>query len=119
MSRLIQAGLVKRQKSNYFVTTLGWVIYSAQTNLEAKIENALNNYWRLNVLDSLEVSSRHRNEVICVLIDDEEIRSVLMKEEPNLSAQAVVKKTRDPILTVCILFFFFNLNWESIFILSL
>jgi hypothetical protein len=92
---------VKRQKGKYLVTALGRVVYNAQTNLEPKIENALNNYWKLKALDSLELSSRQdRNKVISELIDDEEIRRVLAKEEPNLAAQAAVKKTRDSILTV-------------------
>ena len=96
MSRLIQAGLVKRQKGRYLLTAFGKVIYSAQLNLEVKIENALNNYWKLKAIDSLEMPSREETEkVISVLIENEEIKSVLMKEESHLSTEAVIKKTRD------------------------
>jgi predicted transcriptional regulator len=96
MSRLIQAGLVKRQKGRYLLTAFGKVIYSAQLNLEVKIENALNNYWKLKAIDSLEMPSREETEkVISVLIENDEIKSVLMKEESNLSTEAVIKKTRD------------------------
>jgi predicted transcriptional regulator len=104
MSRLIQAGLVKRQKGRYLLTAFGKVIYSAQMNLEAKIENALTNYWKLKAIDSLEMPSREETEkVISVLIDNEEIKSVLMKEESHLVPEAVINKTRnvqDTLLTV-------------------
>jgi predicted transcriptional regulator len=104
MSRLIQAGLVKRQKGRYLLTAFGKVIYSAQMNLEAKIENALTNYWKLKAIDSLEMPSREETEkVISALIDNEEIKSVLMKEESHLSAETVIKKTtdvQDTLLTV-------------------
>ena len=38
MSRLIKAGLVKRQKGRYLLTEFGKVIYTAHVNLEAMIE---------------------------------------------------------------------------------
>lgn len=42
-------------------------------------------------------SREETEKVISVLIENEEIKSVLMKEESHLSAelQAVIKKTRD------------------------
>ena len=104
MSRLVQAGLVKRQKGRYLLTAFGKVIYSAQMNLEAKIENALSNYWKLKAIDSLEMPSREETgKVICALIENEEIKNVLLKEESHLSADKEIKKTRDvrdTILTV-------------------
>jgi hypothetical protein len=104
MSSLTEAGLVKREKGKYLLTEFGKVIYSAHVNLEGKIESALNNYWKLKAIDSLEISSRQeRSQVISALIDNQEIKSILMEEEPNFSVQAVVKKTRvvqDPMLTL-------------------
>jgi hypothetical protein len=92
----MQAGLVKRQKGRYILTAFGKVIYSAQMNLEAKIENALTNYWKLKAIDSLEIPSvEERVKVISALIDNEEIKSVLMKEESHLAPEAAIKKTRD------------------------
>jgi hypothetical protein len=80
----------------YLLTGFGTVIYSAQINFEAKIDNALNDYWKLKAIDSLEISSREEcDKIISALIDNEETKSVLMKEQPPLSAQAVIKKTRD------------------------
>jgi predicted transcriptional regulator len=94
MSGLIKAGLVKRQRGKYLLTAFGKVIYSAQTSLEAKIEIALNNYWKLKAIDSLEMPSREENDkVISMLIDNQEIKDVLIKD--LLSTDAVKEKTRD------------------------
>ena len=101
MSSLTKAGLVKREKGRYLLTEFGKVIYGAHVNLESKIESALNNYWKLMAIDSMKISSRQEhNEVISALIDNQEIKSILMKEEPNLSAQAVIKNAQDPLLTL-------------------
>src|SRR6266571_5885050 len=84
MSCLIKAGLVKRQKGRYLLTAFGKVIYSAQINLETKIQNALANYWKLKAIDSLVTFSSPNEEsdkIISVLIDDEEIRNILVRKQ--------------------------------------
>jgi predicted transcriptional regulator len=94
MSSLIKAGLVKRQRGRYLLTAFGKVIHSAQMSLEIKIEIALNNYWKLKAIDSLEMPSREENDrVISMLIDDQEIKGILIKD--LLSTDAVKEKTRD------------------------
>jgi predicted transcriptional regulator len=94
MSGLIKAGLVKRQKGRYILTTFGKVIYSAQINLETKIENALNNYWKLKAIDSLDMLSREETDkIISSLIEDQEIKGILIKD--LLSAQVVSEKTQE------------------------
>lgn len=94
MSGLIKAGLVKRQRGRYLLTAFGKVIYSAQMSLEAKIESALNNYWKLKAIDSLEMPSREENDkVISMLIDNQEIKDILIKD--LLSKDAVKEKSRD------------------------
>jgi predicted transcriptional regulator len=94
MSGLIKAGLVKRQRGRYLLTAFGKVIHSAQMSLETKIESALNNYWKLKAIDSLEMPSREENDrVISMLIDDQEIKGILIKD--LLSTDAVKEKTRD------------------------
>ena len=96
MSILIRADLVKRQKGRYLLTPFGKVIYSAQINLEAKIENAINNYWKLKAIGSMDMSSREEShKIISALIENQEIKSVLMKEDPHLSIQPPGKKTQD------------------------
>lgn len=63
MSLLIKGGLVKKEKGRYLLTALGRVIYSAHLNLEAKLQTALDNYWKLKAIDSLQVSSEERRNI--------------------------------------------------------
>jgi hypothetical protein len=102
MSSLIKADLVKRQKGRYLLTAFGKLIYSAQLGLETKIENALNNYWKLKAVDSLEMPSREeRDKVISILIENDEIKGILTKD--LLSTHAVSEKTQkmaDSLITV-------------------
>ena len=93
MSSLIKADLVKRQKGRYLLTAFGKVIYSAQVDLETKIENALNNYWKLKAVDSLEMPSREeRDKVVSILIEDDEIKGILTTD--SLSKQAESEKSK-------------------------
>lgn len=86
MSRLTNAGLVKRQNGKYLLTEFGKVIYFAHADLETMIERTLENYWKLKAIDALEISSKEqRNDIVCALIDNQEIRSILMQEEPASS----------------------------------
>jgi hypothetical protein len=75
---MIKAGLIKRKKGKYTLTTLGKVVYDTQI----KIENAVNCYWRLKALDSLEDSNdvlpQGRKELIDKLIDNQEIKDILV-----------------------------------------
>ena len=88
MSLLIKAGLVKKEKGVYVLTTLGKIISSAQINLEAKFKSALDNYWKLKAIDSLE-SFDERNNIISELIDNEAIKNILLNKGPNKSTEAV------------------------------
>ena len=57
MSRLVRAGLAKRQKSRYLLTAFGKVIQNAEMNFEIRIEDALKYYWKLKAIDTLQMSS--------------------------------------------------------------
>jgi len=84
---LKQAGLVKRQKGVYLLTVFGRVFYNAVTDLETKLEDALNNYWKLKAIDAIQLSSiEESKEVIYALIDDQEIRRLLLNEAPQRTA---------------------------------
>jgi predicted transcriptional regulator len=98
-SCLLKAGLVKRKKCRYLLTSFGKVIHSAQMNLEAKIESALTNYWKLKAIDSIESSSDDLNNIISALIDDQEIKSALMKEEESarIPVQAAIDKKKEAV----------------------
>jgi hypothetical protein len=56
------------------------VIYNAQT----VIEKAVNNYWRLKAIDSLEISNdlpeEERRKLIDSLLDNNQIKEILYKK---------------------------------------
>src|ERR687884_58623 len=70
MSRLMKAGLVKRKNGKHNLTAFGKVIYETQIT----IENAINNYWKLKAIDSLEMSDdlpvEERKKLIDNLIEN-------------------------------------------------
>lgn len=79
ISRLMKAGLVKRQRGRYFLTAFGKVICAAHIDLEAKIEAALKDFWKLRAIDSMDISSREEHDsIITTLIDNQEIKSILL-----------------------------------------
>ena len=77
LSRMAKAGLVKRKKGKHSLTAFGKVIYDAQTI----IEKAVNNYWRLKAIDSLEVYNdlpeEERIKLIDSLLDNNHIKEIL------------------------------------------
>src|ERR687885_2514462 len=79
MSALLKAGLVKRKSGRYNLTAFGKVVYDAQ----ATIENAINNYWKLKAVDSIEISDElpkeERKKLLENLIDNQQIREILAK----------------------------------------
>lgn len=72
---------MKREKGKYFLTVFGKMIYNAQSGLEAKIENALQNYWKLKAIDLLKLSGEERNKLVASLIESQEIRNILLNQE--------------------------------------
>jgi len=75
--KLVQCGLIKRQDTRYFLTNLGKAMYDALM----KIENALNDYWRIIAADSLGAASSipvdERKKFIETLIHDQGIKNIL------------------------------------------
>jgi DNA-binding HxlR family transcriptional regulator len=80
ISRLTKAGLVKRQKGRYFVTSFGKVIYEAQRLLGSAVKN----HWSLKAIDSLGVSiddnvpKEERVEIINLMIGNPQIKEILL-----------------------------------------
>jgi hypothetical protein len=83
MYKLIKTGLIKRRNGRHTLTAFGRVIYDTQI----KIENAVNNYWNLQAIDSLEDSNdlplEERKNLIDVLIDNQEIKAILAPDSDN------------------------------------
>lgn len=77
--KLSRCGLIKRKDSSYFATALGKVLFDAL----ATIENALNNYWRIKVVDTLDttegIPADEQRRLVETLIKDQGIKSILMK----------------------------------------
>jgi predicted transcriptional regulator len=80
MSRLMKAGLIKRKNGKHNLTAFGRVIYDTQIT----IENAINNYWKLKAIDSLEMSDdlpvEERKKLIDNLIENNGIREILARK---------------------------------------
>jgi predicted transcriptional regulator len=80
MSRLMKAGLIRRKSGKHTLTAFGKVIYDTQIT----IENAINNYWKLKAIDSLEMSKdlppEERKKLIDNLIENTGIREILAKK---------------------------------------
>jgi DNA-binding HxlR family transcriptional regulator len=80
ISRLTKAGLVKRQKGRYFVTSFGKVIYEAQRLLESAVKNL----WSLKAIDSLGVAiddnmpKEERVKIINLMISNPQIKEILL-----------------------------------------
>ena len=79
LSRMTKAGLVRRKNGKYILTTFGKIVYESKVT----IENALTNYWKLKAIDSLETSNEvpkeEQQKLIETLLDNEEIRGILVK----------------------------------------
>ena len=77
LSRMTKAGLVKRKNGKHFLTAFGKVVYDAQTI----IEKAVNNFWKLKAVDSLELSNdlpeEERLKLIDGLLDNNDIKQIL------------------------------------------
>ena len=81
ISRLTEAGLIKRRCGKYSTTLLGKVVYDSQMT----IGKTLNYYWKMKAIDTLEKSSPgvSRDEfrtLIDTLIDSPQVKDILMKE---------------------------------------
>ena len=80
ISRLIKAGLVKRQKGKYFLTAFGKVIYDSQKLLGTAVKN----YWKLKAIDSLGVANdnkiptEERTKIIDLMIGNPQIKEILL-----------------------------------------
>jgi predicted transcriptional regulator len=79
MSRLIKMGLVKRENGRHFLTAFGKVIYEAQKTVSKAVEN----YWKFKAIDSVDssndISVNEHENLIDTLIDDLEIKTILLR----------------------------------------
>jgi len=79
LSRMTRAGLVRRKNGNYVLTTFGRIVYESKVTLDI----ALNNYWKLKAIDSVEISNElpkeEQQKLIETLLDNEDLKEIIMK----------------------------------------
>ena len=78
ISRLIKTGLVKRENGRYTLTSFGKVVYDIQITIEVALEN----FWKLKAIDSLQaadstLSKEEQTRVLDVLIQNDKIKEVI------------------------------------------
>ena len=92
LSGFLKAGLIKRHKGKHIPTLLGKVVYDSQILIEV----ALSHYWKLKVIEQIELSDSNlpTEEVIRLinaLIDNHRIKDVIMKPADVASDEAKSK----------------------------
>ena len=82
LSSFLKAGLIKRHKNKYIPTLIGRIVYDSLM----VIEEALSNYWKLKVIDQIEMSNSDlpteeiMTRLINALIDSHRIKDMLMNQ---------------------------------------
>jgi predicted transcriptional regulator len=98
MSKLTKAGLIKRKNGIHNLTIFGKVVY----NTQMKIENAVNNYWKLKAIDSLEdstLSPTERKKLIDNLLDNQEIKDILVSPDKSNNENKLESDQRSLVVT--------------------
>ena len=98
ISGLEDAGLIKRHKGKYFLTLLGKVVYDSHLI----IGKTLAYYWKLKAIESMEMSpsvlpNEEKTQLINALIDNHQIKDILMKSVPVSSKSMIQEST--PVIT--------------------
>lgn len=90
MERLSKQGLLTRRNGRYYLTTLGKVIYELQLVLGI----ALDNFWKLKAIDSLQnpdnLPEPELAKLIDTMIESQELKNVILKK----SHKAVTSELR-------------------------
>ena len=85
VSRLLRTGVITRKNGKYCITSFGLLVHHAQ-NL---IGLALNSYWKLSAIDSLESSHRiprhEYNKIVSNLLSDDKIKEILTRERETIN----------------------------------
>jgi len=86
LSRMTKAGLVRRTNGKYILTSFGKIVYESK----GTIENALNNYWKLKAIDSLETSNElpreERHKLIEALLDNQGLKSMIVRDGSSVDS---------------------------------
>jgi predicted transcriptional regulator len=80
INNLVTAGLIRRQKGKYRLSSFGKVIYS----LQKIAERAAHNYWELEAIDAIRMSDNSNladveyMKIIDILLDDVGIKDIFL-----------------------------------------
>jgi predicted transcriptional regulator len=90
ISGLQNAGLIKKHEGKYSLTLLGHVVHGSQMI----IGQTLSCYWKLKALEAIEMSTNsdfpneEKTQLINALIDNLQIKNILMKSISNPSIES-------------------------------
>jgi predicted transcriptional regulator len=94
LSDLRNTGLVKRRKGKYSLTSLGEVVYFTEKVLEA----ALDSYWKLKAIDSLEEWQQEEewNKIVDTLIDNYHLKEIILSSrlKHRSTAENIIEAAR-------------------------
>jgi hypothetical protein len=86
LSKMMKAGLIKRNNGKLVVTAFGKIVY----NVQETIENASSNQWKLRAIDSIELSDElpgeERRQLLESLIDNKQLREILSTYQAKKTA---------------------------------
>jgi hypothetical protein len=95
LSNMARAGLIKRKHGRYSLTAFGKIVYDS----ERSIENAYNIFWKLKAIDSIGVSNElpkgEYSKIVETLIDNYEIKDILMKSGKTNDKVPVFSKSKE------------------------
>jgi predicted transcriptional regulator len=78
IDRLVKQGLITRRNGRYYPTTLGKVLYELQNILGI----ALNNYWKLKAIDSLQnppgLPESELNQLVDSLLENTVLKNIIV-----------------------------------------
>ena len=78
MERLMKQGLLVRRNGRYYLTSLGKILYELQSTLGI----ALNNYWKLKAIDSLQTPGGlpefEVNKLIDSLLENSNLKNIIL-----------------------------------------
>jgi predicted transcriptional regulator len=82
---LVLAGLIRRQRRKYMLSSFGKVIISIQKI----VEKAANSYWKMEAIDTIRMSDNSNlaevdyTRIIDILLDDVEIKDIYLHSDTN------------------------------------
>lgn len=83
ITNLVAAGLIRRQRGQYRLSSFGKVIHS----LQKIAERTVNNYWKFEAIDSIRMSDNSNlaqidyMKIVDILLDDVEIKDIYLHDD--------------------------------------